>query len=259
MFRRLASVAVMALVGGLALAGCQAAPSSVAAQIGDFKVTNQQVDQIVQQIDDQVAAARQKQAATQAQASPGVTAAPTASAQGLAANQIGDVRATVVQLAVFDELARRVAVGKGLSLPTQDYKAAAQQIGLNENNPYIKLAVDADGYRTLLLSKAQPATPTEADLQQAYQKVAASGGQVPSYEELKPQLQALPALGEGLGLRTELLAAASQYGLVVNPRYQPLEMPLAAVTSGQSQVVLVSMSLGTSSGSPAVRDLPSAG
>jgi hypothetical protein len=259
MFRRLASVAVLALVGGLALAGCQAAPSSVAAQIGDFKVTNEQVDQIVQQIDDQVAAARQKQAATQAQASPGVTPTPTDSAQGLAKDQIGDVRATVVQLAVFDELARRVAAGKGLSLPIQDYKTAAQQIGLNEDNPYIKLAVDADGYRTLLLSKTQPATPTEADLQQAYQKVAAGGGQVPSYEELKPQLQALPALGEGIGLRTELLAAASQYGLVVNPRYQPLEMPLAAVTSGQSQVVLVSMSLGTSSGSPAVRDLPSAG
>jgi hypothetical protein len=258
MFRRLASVAVLALVGGLALAGCQAAPSSVAAQISDFKVTNEQVDQIVQQIDDQVAAARQKQATTQAQASPGVTPAPTASAQGLAKDQIGDVRATVVQLAVFDELARRVAAGKGLSLPIQNYKAAAQQIGLHEDNPYIKLAVDADAYRTLLLSKTQPATPTEADLQQAYRKVAAGGGQIPSYEELKPQLQALPALGEGIGLRTELLAAASQYGLVVNPRYQPLEMPLAAVTSGQSQVVLVSLPLGTPSGSPAVRDLASA-
>ena len=88
--------------------------------------------------------------------------------------------------------------------------------------------------------------------------MAAGGGQIPSYEELKPQLQALPALGEGIGLRTELLAAASQYGLVVNPRYQPLEMPLAAVTSGQSQVVLVSLPLGTPSGSPAVRDLASA-
>ena len=67
MFRRLASVAMMALVGGLALAGCQTAPPTVAAQIGDFSITNEQVDRIVGQIDAQVAVARQKQA----QATPG--------------------------------------------------------------------------------------------------------------------------------------------------------------------------------------------
>ena len=85
----------------------------------------------------------------------------------------------------------------------------------------------------------------------------ASGGQVPSYEVVKPELQSLPELGQGLGLRAELLAAIDRYDIVVNPRYQPLEMPLAAVNGGQSQIVLVSLPLGTSA-SPAVRDLPAA-
>ena len=251
MFRRLASVAVMALVGGIALAGCQATPPRVAAQVGDFSITNEQVDRIVQQIDDEVAAARRKQA----QADPSATPSPLDEVRGLAKEQVGDVRATVVQLIVFDEVARRYAAGKGLSLPAQDYKTAAKQFGLSESNPYIKLAVDADGYRTLLLGKAQPVAPTEADLREAYRKVIASGGQYPSYEELKPQLQAVPELGEGLGLRNEMLAAAATYSVVVNPRYLPLEMPLAAVNGGQSQIVLVSLPLGASAGSPAVRDL----
>jgi hypothetical protein len=253
MFRRLASVAVMALVGGIALAGCQATPPRVAAQVGDLSITNEQVDRIVQQIDDEVAASRLKQA--QAAVDPSVPPSPLGEVRGLAKEQVGEVRATVVQLIVFDEVARRYSASKGLSLPAQDYQAAAKQFGLSESNPYIKLAVDADGYRTLLLSKAQPVAPTEADLQEAYRKVVASGGQYPSYEELKPQLQAVPELGEGLGLRNEMLAAVATYSVVVNPRYLPLEMPLAAVNGGQSQIVLVSLPLGASPGSPAVRDL----
>jgi hypothetical protein len=253
MFRRLASVAALALVGGIALAGCQAAPPSVAAQIGDFRITNERVDQIVNQIDDEVAAARQTQ---QAQATP--SAAPTGEVEGLGKDQIGDVRATIVQLSVFDELSRRIASDKGLTLPAQDYKASASQIGLSENNPYIKLAVDADAYRTLLLSKAQSVTPTEADLREAYRKVVASGGsQVGPYDQVRPQLLAVPELGQGLGLRSQMLKAAATYGLVVNPRYEPLEMPLTIVGSAQSQIVLVSLPLGASP-SPAVRDLPSA-
>lgn len=259
MFRRLAPVALLALVGGLALAGCQSTPPSIAARVGDFSITNEQVDHIVDQIDDGVAQARRKQAADQAaaQAEPGATPAPTEEVEGLAKEQIGDVRATVVQLAVFDELAKRIVADKGLTMPTPDYATSATQLGLSVDNPYVKLAVDADAYRTLLLSKAEALAPTEEDLQAAYRNVVASGGQYPGYDELKPQLLALPELGQGLGLKKELVAAMARYGVVVNPRYQPLSMPLAAVTAGQSQIVLVSASLGGSLDSPAVRDLAS--
>jgi hypothetical protein len=252
MFRRLASVAALALVGGLALTGCQAASSSAAVQIGDFSITNERVDQIVGQIDREVAAARQSQ---QASATPAAT--PTGEVEGLAKEQIGDVRADVVRFSAFNELSRRLVADKGLSLPAQDYKAAAAQIGLSEDNPYIKLAVDANAYRTLLLSKAQVATPTEADLRSAYDSAVASGAQVPSFEETKPQLQQLPELGQGLGLRKEMLDAAARFNVRVNPRYQPLDVPLAVVGNGQTQFVLVSLPLG-SPASPAVRDLPSA-
>ena len=151
------------------------------------------MDRIVQQIDDEVAASRLKQA--QAAVDPSGPPSPLGEVQGLAKEQVGDVRATVVQLIVFDEVARRYAASKGLSLPAQDYQAAAQQFGLSESNPYIKLAVDADGYRTLLLSKAQPVAPTEADLLEAYRKVVASGGQ---YRLLRGA-EAAVAGGAGVG------------------------------------------------------------
>jgi hypothetical protein len=245
MYRRLASVAALALVGGLALTGCQNAPS-VAAQIGDFSITNERVDQIVDQIDGELATARK------AQADP--TAAPTTQLAGLAKEQIGGVRANVVQLAVFDEVARRMADDKHLTLPAQDYKASAEQYGLSESNPYVKLVVDSDGYRTLLLSSVTAKTPTEAELKSAYQRIAVvAGDQLGAYEDVKPQLLAFPEFGQGLALRTEMQAALGKYNVVVNPRYQPLDMPLIAVSNGQ--VVLVSVSF-SGEASPAVSDLP---
>jgi hypothetical protein len=143
-----------------------------------------------------------------------------------------------------------------VSVPTPDYKAAAGQIGLSVDNPYIKLAVDSDTYRTLLFANVPAQTPTQADFKGAYDKVVASGAQVGTFDQVLPQLQGLTEFGQGLGLRAKMTEALNTYNVVVNPRYRPLELPIVAV--GQSgQILLVSVPIGTT-GSPAVRDLPSA-
>jgi hypothetical protein len=241
--RRFAPIALMALIGGLALAGCQSNAPDVAVQIGDMRFTNSQVDDIVDQIDGEVLAAAANQP----------TPSPTPPV-GLPKDQFGSIRQRVVQFVVFNELARRYAAEKGLALPTPDYTASASQIGLAANNPYVKLATDNEAYRTLLTSKIAAAAPSEADLREAYARVKKVSPDVPSYDEIKPQLLQLPDLAAGLGLRNELKAATGRYGVSLNPRYEPFELPLAVVSAGQSQIVLVALPLGTSA-SPAVRDL----
>ncbi len=251
MLRRFASVAALALVAGLALSGCQTTSSSVAVQIGDFTVTNERVDEIVDLMDEEVIALRQSQQASDP-AAAGATATP-APVEGLPK---GQWRATVVQLIVFDELARRMLADMKVPFLTPDYEAAAGQIGLKVSNPYVKLAVDSDAYRTLLFANLPAQNPSPADFKGAYDKVLASGAQVGSYEETLPQLQALTEFAQGLGVRPKMIEALDKYNVVVNPRYQPLELPLVAVGQG-GQILLVSVPLRTS-GSPAVRDLPPA-
>lgn len=252
MLRRLAPAVVLALVAGLALSGCQTTSSSVAVQIGDFRVTNAEVDHIVDLMDQQLLAVRQSQAAPDP-GTNGASPSPTAPAEGLGKATIGGWRTTIVQFMVFNEVARRMLADLNITVPKPDYAAAAEQIPLHADNPYIALAVDSDSYRSALLQNAKAVPPTNADLHAAYDKVVAAGAQVGTFEETLADLQGLN-LGQGLGLRASMAEALTKYGVVVNPRYLPLELPLIAVGNGGS-IVLVSLPVGAPA-SPAVRDLP---
>jgi hypothetical protein len=249
--RRFALVALMALLGGAALAGCQGTAPDVAVRIGDTQFTNTQVDDIVDQIDAEVLAAALKQ--------PTPSPSP---AVGLPADQFGSLRQRVVQYLVFNELAKRYAAEKGFPLPTSDYASAAPQVGLAPENPFVKLLTDYNAYRTLLMTKIAKPVPTEADLRDAYDRAKRASPDLPSYEEIKPQLPEVSGYLEGLGVRNELDAAAKRYGFDVNPRYEPLEIPVTVVSINASdgsdrqiQVTLVGIPFGGSA-SPAVRDLP---
>ncbi len=229
--RRLVPAAILAVLAGLALTGCRTQPG-IASYVGDTRLTDNEVEQLVTTIETDVKNA-------------GGT---------LQKEAYGNIRQLVVQLTVFTEIAKRYAAEKGLTLPAQDYETAAQQFGLPVTDPFVKLAVDSDAYRTLLLENAQPANPTEADLRDAYDRVVASGVQEISFEQLKDQLAALPQLRSGVGLRNELAAAADRYGVSVNPRYQPVEMPLSGVPGQSGEIWLVALPLGATGGTPAVVD-----
>jgi hypothetical protein len=227
---RLAFVGLVALVGVIALSGCQANPNR-AATMGSLSIDHADVDATVAVIEADLAKAQ----------------------QNLPAEAYGDVRRTVVEFTVFNELARRYAKERGIALSAPDYAAAAEQIGLPVEDPYVRLYAESNAYRTDLLAKAKPVTPTETDMRETYDRYRAlAGDQAESYDTVKAELLKLPDYQTGLGLRDELVAAAKRYGLVVNPRYSPMSVPLAALSNGQ--LVLVSLPLGDQ-GTGAVRDI----
>ncbi len=227
---KLAFVGLVAALGVLALTGCQANPDR-AASVGNVSITHADVDAAVAAVEADAATAQ----------------------QNLPPEARGDARQLIVGLTVFNELARRYAKERGISVPAADYEATASQVGLPASDPYVRLSADAQVARQALIAQAKPGTPTEADYQETYDRYTAlAGAQAVSYEEVKPELAKLPEFINGLGLRNELTAAANRYGLDVNPRYAPLSVPLIALSN--DQLVIVSLPLGKQ-GTGAVRDL----
>jgi hypothetical protein len=234
---KLEFVGLVALMGVFALSGCQVNPDR-AASIGDFSIDHADVDAMVNTIQNDLENAKKP------------------------AEPYGDVRRAVVEFALFNELARRYAKEQGVSVPAIDYAAAARQTGLPADDPFVRLSAEATALRTGLLARARPGTPTEADYREVYDRYKAlAGDQASTYEEVRPQMTALPDIATGVGLRDELLAAASRYGVVVNPRYAPLSVPLTALPIGSDsngqpmgQLTLVSLPLGDQ-GTGAVRDV----
>ncbi len=232
--RHLVLVAVLGLGVALLTSGCQTQPGT-AAYVGNTRFTDDQIDAMAASVEADV-----------------VTAQPDAKGQ----LQYGTLRQTLVRLAVFNELAKRYAEENALTVPARDYAAAAQQIGLPASDPYTRLTTDAQAYQTALTASVAPARPTESDLHAAYDKIVAAGLEVGSFDEVKAQIAAVPSLGPGLSLRADLIEASQRYGVGVSPRYLPLEMPLASVSTGSGQTVaIVTLPLGSPTGSPAVRDL----
>lgn len=226
--QRVRALALVAVLSGLLLGGCQAQPSP-AASVGDVAITDEQVD---------ATAAAYEESESQADRPP------------FANGDRAYLRQFVVQAAVFSELARRYAQEQGLPAPTPDYAATATRLGLTPDHPFTKVVADSDAYRQLLLSRAAPGQPTEEDMRDAYDryvKAATNAGVEPvAYSDIRAELVATPEFAQGIGLRNELDAAAQRYGVEVSPRYQPLESPIWAPS--QSQLVLVGLQLGEDTG-----------
>jgi hypothetical protein len=216
---RFGFVAAAALVGTLALSGCQHDPDR-ALQIGDVTLDNAQVEATADRY-----------------------ASGLANSGQPVEDPVGAVRRSVVQLTVFTELALRYAQEKGITLPAPDYAAAAEALGAPEDDRYVRLNAEASAYLNALRAQATPQTPTEADMRLVYSRyVELAGEQADSYEGVRTELLRLPEYAQALGLRTELAAALDRYGLTINPRYAPLEFPLYSLAQGQ--LLLVDMPLG---------------
>jgi hypothetical protein len=230
--RRFVLFAILAVVATVGLAGCQTQPGT-AAYIGDTRITDAQVDQSVAKIQ-----------------------ADLAKYHPETSFQIGDLRTYVIQRMVINELSRQYAAEQKIAVPTPDYQGASAQIGLPPSDPLVTLSADEDGYRKALLAKAKPRQPTEEEVRAIYDQVTASVGDLGDYATVRPQIVALPTLAPALGLKTALTDAAKRIGVGVSPRYQPLTVPLLTIGSSP-QVDIVTLSLGASPGTPAVRDVSS--
>lgn len=234
--RRLVAVASVAL-GLVALSGCRAEPG-VAAYVGDLRITEDAVTDVVADL-------RAKNPAP-----TGQPEAPEGQPPAQAPQPPG--RGQVVSVLVLAEVCERVSAEKnyqprGQVAPEQ----LAQQFGLSPDTGYVRQV--AELYTCLSgVPTGAPAEPTAQDLAD----VVAAGrkaGAIPADvtdEAAAGQLDG-EQLRTALATRKSLAEAVAAYDVTVNPRYRPLEFP---VLSFSGNAPAVSVPLGEA-GSDGVTDV----
>lgn len=221
--RRLASIATVAAVGILVLTGCRSEPG-VAAYIGDDKIIEDQVTQVVH--DAQGRTADNPQARV-----PG--------------------RKDVASVLVLREVCQRFSADRGLTeqadiTPDQ----AAQVTGAPADSRY---AADFAALHTCLsgVRAGNPQAPTPAELADLVARGKAAGAIPPEIpdQEAAAQLDG-DQLRQALASKRAITDAVDAYDVTVNPRYRPLEFPILTF---QGDASAVSVPLGEA-GSDAVTD-----
>jgi hypothetical protein len=231
--RRLIAAAVAGVAALVALAGCRIESPTDAAYVGNTRFSQADVDKLVKQLD-------------------------TDGVQVTDANR-ASLRQFILARSVFLDVAKRYATEKGYAAPPVDAAAVAQANNLPANDPVVRLVAESDAYRQLLLGKASPAQPTDADYHDAFQllvnqKEAQPGDEAALTQQLRQSVS--ETIASGVGLRNELAAAMRRYGATVNPKYLPTGFPLATVTAPDGRsVAVVQLPLG-GTGQGAVLDLP---
>jgi hypothetical protein len=218
--RRLASFAVVVAVGVLALAGCKSAPG-VAAYVGDQKITEKRVDDILADVKKKLAAVSQ----------PAAQASPTA-----AATQALPGREMIVSTLVLNMVCDRLAADRGTKFTAVDINQVAQAEQLPAASTYMaertKLYSCLGGVET-----GASATPTEAELREVYDRGKAAGA-IPkdqTFEQIAPQLVGTQ-LNSALAAKHTFTDVVAKYQVTVNPRYRPLELPLLSFSGNAAAV-----------------------
>jgi hypothetical protein len=234
--RRLVAVASVALAGSLLLSGCRSSPA-VAAYVGDTRITNASLDNMIDTIEEDVK--------------------KTLGADALKGEQIGVLRQQLLGALLFVEVAKRYAKEKSYPEPTFDYAGKSQKSGnLPVTDPFVRATAEAEAYKQLLVSKVAPSKPTEADVREIYRrlvtmKIVESG----KYDEVKPLILQIPEVAQGIAVRNELIAAAARYDTAVNPSFGRVDgfaITELELQSGGNPFPAVVFPLSASLASPAV-------
>ena len=212
--RRLASVAVAAALTVGGLSACRSEPD-VAIYLGSgAKVTNAEVQRV---IDDTRGKLIAQQDAAKAQQTD-------ASAPALAPVQMPITGPDVVDAMVSREVATRLARSAGVSLPAQlPLAEVGQSLGLPADAEYVKLYAEGRILFAGLLQKASPTPAADADIRHVFDVFAATGAMKPglTYEEFRGSVsdQAIQTLGRAVAVKQQAQAQIDQLGVRVNPRY----------------------------------------
>jgi len=211
--RRLLAAAVAGTLALAGLAGCREVPT-VAAYVGDAQLTNAQVDKMAQEF------------------------LP-------AENQtLGDDRATVVRWFVIGQLCQRIAHEHGITVPpaaATTVASIAKQLPANVGNA-VRIVADALTGLNAIAPVSPPQVPTDADKREVFQALVDHHVADPS--EYHPEQFDSPDLRQALGLRAVLRDALHRYQLSVNPRYEPLSLPIPVSVGGYQSIVPVSFQPG---------------
>lgn len=191
--RRLALVAVLALVGGLALAGCRSQPGA-AIYVGSTRYSEKQVDKLADELKD----------------------IPSVGGQG-------NARHTIAEWIVSRDAARILVADKNWSAPKVDLQATAQQTGLRPDDPLTRLFAEYVAYNDVIQQHAAAVTPSDADWTDLYQRAVGAG----LVKAGTPESQFRQSLGQqdqqvftaNLGLRDLYREAIKKANVSVNPKY----------------------------------------
>ncbi|GAA4919507.1 hypothetical protein LX16_4345 [Stackebrandtia albiflava] len=202
MSRRLVLAAVLGIAAAATVSACRV-EQGAALFVGDVRVTDTQISEVVDSVPTEL-----------------FTSGPDQMTTGF-----GGVRQQVMEAFVVVELGRQVAADTGAT-PDETADATAregwtQRTGLPEDNPFVALLGEAEGYRAMLKQGAEPAAPTDEEVADVAANFIAVTGQ-PLDEASISQL-AVTLNGETgqriVGERRQLADYVAEYDVQTNPRY----------------------------------------
>lgn len=228
--RRLAALAAAGVLAVAALAGCRVETSADAAYVGGTRYS-------VSDVNTTLAAYRKSH--------PSTTPA-----------QLASIRREVAADLVFVDVAKRYAADKGYPAPQVSYANEAHVTGLPDSDPLVRVLAEKDAYLNLLMTRTAPATVTEADYRDIFNRALAGGLVQPgSFQQVVAQLTQVPSIAPAIAVRDALTGAMKRYGVEVNPRYQPMEVPLSTLVDNSTGRRFVAVGVPLGSGTP-VSDAP---
>jgi hypothetical protein len=225
--RRLALVAVLAVIAGVSLTGCRSEPA-VAAYLGDRKITVDEVAGIVTAVNDVadrrtalIARVRAEQLAFINSGEPDEKR-PEIPEDAQKPVVRTDAR-QVLSLIVCAEVGQRIVAEKSLSAPAVAPEAFAGLFGLPASDRFVQLwSAYFTTYRAVM-AQGRPKPLTEEQADELYTALDETG-QAP--KDFDAQVGANPALGALFQTRQVYGDAIRSSGASFNPRYGQLVLPV---------------------------------
>jgi len=233
--RRVALVAVLALLAGSSLTGCRSEPA-VAAYLGDRKVTVDELNEIVAAVNDVadertalIARMRAEQVAFSTTAKPGDTP-PQVDPDALKPVTRTNSR-EVLSLLVCAEVGRTVIDEQSLAAAATPPEVFGGLFGLQASDRYVRLWGDYwTVYRAIgKRSKPQPVTDEQAEV--FYDAMLAAGQVQGDADAAIGTIKSDATVGAVFQTQRVFDDAARRAGVRLNPRYGQLVLPLAVENS----------------------------
>jgi hypothetical protein len=214
--RRLALVAVLAVLGGFALAGCRTEPG-VAAYVGDTRVADADVDAVITQFRDS--------------RPPG---APS------------NFRGLVLTYMVKRELMLAALADRGVDLPAVDVEKYAKDNNLDPQWRFTRVAAEADTYLDAvagdyLKGRSRPLVPTEADQREAYGRTRVQDQPVTSPFEEVQRFFTAEVMNDALARRDVLAESVKRHPVRLSPRYDGFVLLVPFAVQGATSALGVTV------------------
>jgi len=219
--RRLLSVAVVASLAVTGLSACRSAPS-VAAYIGAYKITETRVTDMYNEVHDAIAAATPPKPGEQV-------------AMPITRN---DVARVLVSSQVLPEVAKQHNATLPADLPVDNYATA---LHIPASTEFVKLFAQSDAYVSVLKQNVTGAPAlSEADLREVYDALIATGQLTTDtpFDQFKTALpqENTQAVQSAVAVRDQIKQVAGTMNLTINPRYEPMSIPVLLVQTQQGDV-----------------------